>query len=102
MGNDSLLIGWPRIHEELFVDDIGKVIISQATLEQKHGPKLKACGAVFKYHRGHARTRVIAGWRSVIQNYFILLGQQEDAERIKKKLLKQAVKASNIEQISNE
>ena len=88
MGNDLLLIGWPRIHEELFVDDMGKILISQALLQQKHGPKLKSCGAVFKYHRGHARTRVIAGWKSVIQNYFIKLGQLEDAERVKKKAAK--------------
>ena len=88
MPDDLLLIGWNRIHEELFVDDVGKVMISISTLRQKYGPGLKACGAVFSYRRGMARTPAISGWKSVIQNYFILLGQQEDAERIKKKLLK--------------
>ena len=93
MSDDSLLIGWDRIYEDLFVDDIGKKIISLSTLQQKHGPKLKACGAVFTHHRGHARTRVIAGWKSVIQNYFIKLGQLEDAERVKAKALKKQQKA---------
>lgn len=90
---DCLLIGWKDIYQELFHSDNGKALISYQTLIKKHGPGLKAAGAVFKWKRTRARTNVIAGWRSVIQNYFILLGQQEDAERIKKKLLKQAVKA---------
>ena len=90
MGNDSLLIGWDRIHEELFVDDRGKRMMSISTLQQKYGPKLKSCGALFKYHRGSARTRVIAGWKSVIQNYFIKLGQEEDKARQKVKLAKAA------------
>ena len=93
MVNDKLLIGWARIHQELFIDDIGKVMLSKATLEQKHGPKLKACGAVFSYRRGKARTPSISGWKSIIQNYFIKLGQLEDAERVKAKALKKQQKA---------
>lgn len=95
MANDTLLIGWARIHEALFVDDNGKEMISRGTLEQKHGPELKACGAVFKYQRGHARTRVIAGWLRIIQNYFIKLGQQEDAARVKAKQAKKTVSLSD-------
>jgi len=91
MANDQLLIGWPKIHKALFVDDIGKVMISMSTLTQKHGPKLKACGAVFYYRRGMSRTPAIAGWFSVIQNYFIKLGQQEDAARVKAKQAKKTV-----------
>lgn len=98
MSNDTLLIGWTQIYNDLFVDDIGKRMISIHTLKQKHGPNLKACGAVFAYRRGKARTPSIAGWKSVIQNYFILLGQKEDAARIKKKLLKSSIKTPNIEQ----
>ena len=94
MSHNKLLITWQTIHEELFVDDIGRMIISLSTLRQKHGPKLKACGAVYPYHRGKARTRVIAGWFSVIQNYFIRLGQLEDAERVKAKTLKKQQKAN--------
>ena len=90
MPNEMLLIGWDRIHEELFVDDIGKVMISISTLQQKHGPKLKACGAVFSYRRGMARTPAVAGWKSIIQNYFIKLGQKEDKVRQKVKLAKAA------------
>ena len=93
MSNNKLLITWQTIHEELFVDEIGRRIISLSTLRQKHGPKLKACGAVYSYHRGKARTKVIAGWFSVIQNYFIKLGQIEDAERVKAKALKKQQKA---------
>ena len=91
MANDLLLIGWDKIYEDLFVDDTGKKSISIQTLERKHGPGLKACGAVFAYNRGHARTPAIAGWRSVIQNYFIRLGQQEDAARRKAKQAKKTV-----------
>ncbi len=92
---DSLLVGWDEIHDGLFTGNNGKKHISFKTLVNKHGPGLKAAGAVFRWTtgRGYAKRARIAGWRSVIQNYFILLGQQEDAERIKKKLLKQAVKA---------
>ncbi len=90
MPNDMLLIGWNKIHEELFCDDIGKVMISISTLRQKYGPKLKSSGAVFSYRRGMSRTPCIAGWFSVIQNYFIKLGQEEDAERVKAKLAKAA------------
>ncbi len=86
-----MLIKWVNIHRELFMDNSGLQTISLSTLKQKHGPKLKACGAVFKYSITKARTPVIAGWKSVIQNYFILLGQKEDAERIKKKALKKAL-----------
>lgn len=93
MGYDILLIGWKRIHEELFIDDVGKPMISMSTLMQKHGSGLKACGAVFAYRRGKARTHSISGWKSVIQNYFIKLGQIEDAERVKKKAIKKAQKA---------
>ena len=98
MSNDVLLIGWKRIHQELFVDDIGKQMISIHTLMIKHGPKLKASGAVFAYRRGMSRTPAISGWKSVIQNYFIKLGQLEDAERVKKKLIKRANKQADIEQ----
>ena len=87
---DNLLITWTRIHEELFCDEKGRKLISLPTLTQKHGPKLKACGAVFRYQVKHSRTNVIAGWRNVIQNYFIKLGQEEDAERVKAKLAKAA------------
>lgn len=88
--SDSLLIGWIDIHEQLFCDRNGKRSISLSTLMQKHGPGLKACGAVFKYQLGHSRTNTIAGWLSVIQNYFIKLGQKEEAERTKAKLAKQS------------
>lgn len=94
MSNDLLLIGWERIHQELFIDDIGKPMLSLSTLQQKHGPKLKACGAVFAYRRGMSRTPAIAGWLSIIQNYFIKLGQIEDAERVKQKALKKQQKAN--------
>ena len=89
---DGLLIGWEEIYQELFHNEKGKPLISYQTLVKKHGPGLKASGAVLKWCRGKARTPCIAGWKSVIQNYFILLGQKEDAERIKTKLLKQAIK----------
>lgn len=88
MSDDLLLIGWVRIHRELFIDDTGKVLISIQTLERKYGPGLKASGVIFEYCRGQSRIRVIAGWKSVIQNYFIKLGQKEDAERRKAKLVK--------------
>lgn len=87
---DGLLITWKEIHEGLFCDRRGKPVISQATLEQKHGPGLKATGAVFRYLRGPKKTNTIAGWASIIQNYFIKLGQEEDAERQKVKLAKAA------------
>lgn len=90
--SDNLLIGWIDIHEQLFCDRNGKRSISLSTLMQKHGPGLKACGAVFKYQLGRRRTNTIAGWLSVIQNYFIRLGQEEDAERQKAKLAKAANK----------
>ena len=93
MTDDKLLIGWNRIYEELFVDDVGKSGISISTLRQKHGPGLKAVGAVFAYRRGKARTPSISGWKSIIQNYFIKLGQLEDAERVKAKALKKQQKA---------
>ena len=91
---DYLLIGWRTIHEELFIDRKGKVLISYETLYKKHGPGLKAAGAVFRWYRGMSRIRVIAGWKSVIQNYFIKLGQIEDAERVKAKALKKQQKAN--------
>jgi len=94
---DCLLVGWDEIHDVLFTGNDGKKHISFKTLVNKHGPGLKASGAVFRWTtgRGYAKRARIAGWKSVIQNYFILLGQQEDAERIKKKLLKQGNKKLN-------
>ena len=89
--SDNLLITWTRIHEELFCDDKGRKLISLSTLMQKHGSELKACGAVFRYKVGHQRTRVIAGWRNVIHNYFIKLCQEEDLARQKAKLAKKAL-----------
>ena len=94
MSNDKLLIGWKSIYEQLFVDDIGKPMISISTLRQKHGPGLKAAGAVYFYKRGKSATPSISGWLSVIQNYFIKLGQIEDAERVKAKALKKQQKAN--------
>ncbi len=85
---DFLLIGWDEIYEKLFCNGKGKPSISCQTLTKKHGPGLKASGAVFKWKRTKARTPCIAGWTSVIQNYFIKLGQKEDAERRKAKLAK--------------
>jgi len=85
---DYLLIGWKEIYEELFHNVKGKPLISYQTLVIKHGPGLKACGALFKWKRTKARTNCIAGWRSLIQNYFIRLGQLEDAERVKAKAAK--------------
>ena len=87
----SLLIGWKQIYEKLFHDDNGKRYISYQTLVKKHGPGLKASGAVFKWKTGKSRMNVIAGWTSVIQNYFIKLGQQEDAARRKAKQAKNTV-----------
>ena len=81
--SDNLLITWSGIHEDLFCDGMGKRIISLSTLQQTHGPKLKACGAVFRYRVGHQRTYVVAGWRNVIQNYFIKLGQETEAKKAK-------------------
>ena len=91
---DCLLIGWEEIYEVLFSGNDGKRLISFQTLTQKHRPGLMASGAIFRWTtgRGYAKRARVAGWKSVIQNYFILLGQKEDAERIKKKLLKQAIK----------
>lgn len=86
---DNLLIGWRQIHEELFCTGNGKRLISFDTLYKKHGPGLKRSGAVFRWCRGKSRVHVVAGWRNVIQNYFIKLGQEEDAERQKAKLAKQ-------------
>lgn len=80
---DELLIGWKKIHEHLFCDKVGKPIISHSTLTQKYGKDLKACGAVFGYLTGRSRRFTIAGWASVIMNYFILLGQQKEAEKAK-------------------
>ena len=91
--SDNLLITWEKIHQELFIDEDGRKIISIHTLMKKHSAKLKASGAVFRYQSGHQRTNVIAGWKSVIQNYFIKLGQIEDAERVKAKALKKQQKA---------
>ena len=66
-------------------------MISISTLRQKHGPKLKSSGAVFAYRRGMSRTPAIAGWKSIIQNYFVRLGQKEDAARRKAKRAKKTV-----------
>ena len=88
--SNNLLITWNQIHEGLFVDEKGRVSISMSTLQQKHGPKLKACGAVFRYQTGRSRTNVIAGWSNVIQNYFIKLAQQDDVERRERKKAKLA------------
>ncbi len=87
---DVLLIGWNEIYEKLFCNGKGKRLISLNTLVKNHGPGLKASGTVFKWKRGHARSPCIAGWFLVIQNYFIKLGQKEDAERVKAKLAKVA------------
>ncbi len=88
--SDNLLITWFKIHEELFCDEKGKPVISLSSLQQKYGPGLKAAGAVMRWKRGPKKTMTIAGWRNVIQNYFIKLGQEEDAERVKAKLAKAA------------
>ena len=92
---DCLLVGWEEIHQELFIGNNGKTLISYQTLTNKHGPGLKAAGAVFRWTtgRGYAKRARIAGWKSVIQNYFIKLGQIEDAERVKAKALKKQQKA---------
>lgn len=82
MSNDCILIGWHEIYEKLFCSENGTKSMSMQTLRNKHGPGLKACGALFSYNRGHARTPAIAGWQSVIQNYFIKLGAEEDAKRV--------------------
>lgn len=82
---DCLLEGWQEIHRELFCRENGKAVISLSTLRQKHGPGLKRTGAVFKWNKGRANRPIIAGWRSVIMNYFILLGQQVEAEKEKGK-----------------
>jgi hypothetical protein len=91
MGN-GILIGWDEIYEKLFCNGSGKPSFSIHTLMIKHGPGLKACGAVFSFKRGHQRTHCIAGWRIPIQNYFIKLGQQEEAARLKFKAEKRANK----------
>ena len=83
--SDYLLQGWKEIHEDLFCRRDGRPVISLSTLMYKHGPGLKAAGAVFKWHRGRGVRPVIAGWKSVIMNYFILLGQQVEAEKEKGK-----------------
>lgn len=80
---DDLLIGWKAIHEGLFCDKVGKPVISLSTLMQKYGKDLQACGALFKYRVGRRRLTYVAGWSSVIMNYFILLGQQKEAEKAK-------------------
>lgn len=80
---DYLLQGWEEIHRELFCREDGMPVMSLSTLMQRHGPGLKAAGAVFKWHKGRVGRPIIAGWRSVIMNYFILLGQLEDAEKEK-------------------
>ena len=89
------MIGWDEIYEELFTGSNGKKLISFQTLTQKHASGLKASGAVFRWTtgRGYAKRARIAGWKSVIQNYFIKLGQIEDAERVKAKAIKKQQKA---------
>ena len=59
----------------------GRPVISLSTLRQKHGPGLKAAGAVFQWHRGRAGRPVIAGWKNIIMNYFIRLQQQTYEEK---------------------
>lgn len=83
--SDYLLQGWKEIHEKLFCREDGRPVTSLSTLMQKHGPGLKEVWAVFQWHRGRVGRPVIAGWRSIIQNYFIRL-QQETYEAKKKGL----------------
>ena len=90
---NHLLITWEVIHKTLFIDDDGRILLSLSSLMQKYGPGLKASGAIKPWviGRGRARYHVVAGWKNTIENYFIRLGQKEDAARRKAKRAKKTV-----------
>lgn len=70
MKEERIIVGWEKIHKEIFCDKDGRAVISLSTLRQTYGPDMKKVGAVFRVHIGRGKRPYVCGYPRVIRKYF--------------------------------
>lgn len=69
---EHLVMTWKNIHAMLKTED-GEQLISMGRLVSDFGPELKRVGAIFEWHTGKTRRKVIACWPSIFKHWFMIL-----------------------------